>query len=161
MPSLTTLTHDACSAPRRLGPGANAPTRREAGGSHAQTALTDTPAIYTSQGVCDITSIKHACARRRPGSSVVSSQIGAISESQRGHTHGPGSLPLLLPAPPSRASTDTHIPAAALSYLRQAMLVSSRIDDGGASAGGAAPGWREGGQKKRHIHKKWYRWRDR
>ena len=60
-------------ASRRLGPGANAPTRRETGGSHAQTALTDTPAIYTSQGVCDITSIKHACARRRPGSSVVSS----------------------------------------------------------------------------------------
>ena len=55
MPPLTTLTHDACSKPRRLGPGANAPTRREAGGSHAQTALTDTPAIYTSQGVCDIT----------------------------------------------------------------------------------------------------------
>jgi len=86
--------------PRRLGPGANAPTRREPGGSHAQTALTDTPPIYTSQGVCNITGRLTPCS---------------------------APLPLLLPAPPSRASTDTHVPAAALSCRRQAMLVSSRI----------------------------------
>ena len=43
-----TRHHDARSAPRRLEPGGIAPTRREPGVSRAQTALTDTPAIYTT-----------------------------------------------------------------------------------------------------------------
>ena len=43
-----TRHHDARSAPRRLEPGGMAPTRRETGASRAQTALTDTPAIYTT-----------------------------------------------------------------------------------------------------------------
>ena len=43
-----TQHHDARSAPRRLEPGGMAPTRRETGASRAQTALTDTPAIYTA-----------------------------------------------------------------------------------------------------------------
>ena len=45
-PTPDTTMHE--SVPRRLGPGGIAPTRRETGVSRAQTALTDTPAIYTT-----------------------------------------------------------------------------------------------------------------
>ena len=43
-----TRHHDALIVPRWLGPGEIAPARREPRVSHAQTALTDTPAIYTT-----------------------------------------------------------------------------------------------------------------
>ena len=99
-----TRHHDARSAPRRLEPGGIAPTRREPGVSRAQTALTDTPAIYTT-----------APPPVSPWAALDADESPDISLSSAAAAFTAVT-----------ASTDTDIPAAALSCRRQAMLVSSR-----------------------------------
>ena len=106
-----TRHHDARSAPRRLEPGGIAPTRREPGGSRAQTALTDTPAIYTTAP--PPVSPWAAALVHLALSSAAASSAAALSSAAAACTA-------------VTASTDTDIPAAALSCRRQAILASSR-----------------------------------
>ena len=107
-----TRHHDARSAPRRLEPGGMAPTRRVTGASRAQTALTDTPAIYTTAP--PPVSPWAAALVHLALSSAAASSAAALSSAAAACTA-------------VTASTDTDIPAAALSCRRQAILVSSRI----------------------------------
>ena len=106
-----TRHHDARSAPRRLEPGGMAPTRRETGASRAQTALTDTPAIYTTAP--PPVSPWAAALVHLALSSAAASSAAALSSAAAACTA-------------VTASTDTDIPAAALSCRRQAILASSR-----------------------------------